>query len=173
MVTSSLTIGKGSSNSLGTSNGVLKIEKVELEMSFVLNCTFIKYLHEFLHVLGADKSFVTPFLQFKFWISAISPVVRIGGISRRRDVNTPPVELNTTTFTLATSRNDASGLANLSLGAGNITSVTLPDNFHIDASEGVLISVGCIGTCVIIQSHKSSTCILNHTHATQRWIKMV
>ena len=94
-------------------------------------------------------------------------------ICRASDVNTPPVELNATTFTLATSRNDASGLANLSLGAGNVTGVTLPDNFHIDASESVLISVGCIGTCVVIQSHKSSTCIVNHTHATQRWIKMV
>ena len=76
-------------------------------------------------------------------------------LGRALDVNTPPIHLHTATFTLVASRNDASEVAGLSFGADNVTSVTLPDNFHVDALDSVLISVGCINTCVEIAVHKN------------------
>ena len=65
------------------------------------------------------------------------------------DVNAPPIQLRTATFTLAASRHDPSGLASITFRADNITSVTLPDNFHVDASESVLLSVGCINKTLV------------------------
>ena len=62
-------------------------------------------------------------------------------LSRALDVNAPPVQLQTASFKMAASRNDLSSLANLTVGAGNVTSVKLPSDFRVDTLGSVLLSV--------------------------------
>ena len=62
-------------------------------------------------------------------------------LSRASDVNAPPVQLQTASFTMTASRNDLASLANLTVGAGNATSVKLPSDFRVDTSDSVLLSV--------------------------------
>ena len=73
-------------------------------------------------------------------------------LSRASDVNAPPVQLQTASFTMTASRNDLSGLANLTVGAGNATSVNLPNDFRVDTSDSVLVSVRLNNMHLNIQS---------------------
>ena len=64
-------------------------------------------------------------------------------LCRSLDVGKPPIRLTTSTLTFTASRHDPADLGRLrdDIGFGLDSDVTLPADFHVDASANIMLSV--------------------------------